>query len=77
MTYPLNGKTGNAIGAGDARITEAAARLAGVQRGIVLAVSQTARSVAAARESTAASVKARESAELALRRQEPATTAVR
>jgi outer membrane protein len=63
VSYPLSGKAANTIGIQDAKVTEAAARLAGTERTIVLAITQASRSLAAARDTADSNGKAREQAE--------------
>ncbi len=72
LVYPLSGKAGNTIGLQNAKITEAAARLAGAERMVVLSVSQASRSLAGARETLDSNSKAREGArdELHMARQD-------
>ncbi len=66
LTYPLSGKAANTIGVQDAKVTEAAAHLVGVERTIVLSVTQASRSLAGARDTAESNTKAREQAGEAL-----------
>ncbi len=63
MTYPLSGKAAGTIGAGDAAVTEAAAKLAGAKRAVFLAVTQASRTLAGLRDTAESNTKAREEAE--------------
>ena len=63
MVYPLSGKAANTIGVQDAKVTEAAARLAGAERAVFLSVTQASRSLAAARDTAESNTKARQEAQ--------------